>query len=48
MRLRAPLIALALAAAAAPLAAQTAAAHIALGDSATNAIQPVGRAAPRP
>ncbi|HMJ58329.1 MAG TPA: tetratricopeptide repeat protein [Gemmatimonadales bacterium] len=40
MRLRAPLIALALAAAAAPLAAQTAGAHIALGDSATNAIQP--------
>ena len=40
MRLRAPLIALALAAAASPLAAQTAAAHIALGDSATNAIQP--------
>jgi regulator of microtubule dynamics protein 3 len=40
MRLLAPLVALALAAAVHPLAAQTAAAHIALGDSATHAIQP--------
>ena len=41
MRLLAPLVALALAAAVPlPLAAQTAAAHIALGDSATDAIQP--------
>ena len=41
MRLLAPLIALAIAAAVPmPLAAQTAAAHIALGDSATEAIQP--------
>ena len=40
MRLLAPLMALALAAAASPLAAQSAAEHIKLGDSATTALQP--------
>jgi tetratricopeptide (TPR) repeat protein len=40
MRLLAPLVALALAAAAPPLAAQSAAEHIALGDSATAALRP--------
>lgn len=40
MRLLAPLMALALAAASPPLAAQTAAEHVALGDSATTALQP--------
>jgi len=40
MRLLAPLMALALAAAASPLAAQNASEHIKLGDSATAALQP--------
>ena len=40
MRLLAPLMALALAAAASPLAAQNAAEHVKLGDSATAALQP--------